>query len=38
MQCKIQKNLLVSEITAFEFVAGNSGYCDGNTGTQQSMR
>ena len=33
----MMKKLSVSEITSFEFVVGNSAYCDGNTGTQQSM-
>ena len=33
----MEKKLFVSEITPFEFVAGNSAYCDRNTGTQQSM-
>ena len=37
MQWKIQKKLVASEITAFEVVARNSAYCDGNTGTLQSM-
>ena len=34
---KNQKNLFVSEITAFEVVAGKLLYWDGNTCTQQSM-
>ena len=36
-QEKIQKMLFVSEITAFEVVAGNCAYCEGNTCTRQSM-
>ena len=31
------KKLFVCKITAFEVAAGNCGYCDGNTGTGQSM-
>ena len=34
---KNQKNLFVFEITAFEFDAGNSAYCDGNTCIRRPM-
>ena len=34
---KNAEKLFVSEITEFEIVPQNSSYCDGGTGTQQSM-
>ena len=38
MQQKIQKKSFVSEIMAFEIVAGNSAYCCRNTCHRQLMR
>ena len=38
MQSKIQKKSFVSEIMAFEIVAGNSAYCCRNTCHRQLMR
>ena len=37
MQWKIPKKFFLFEIMAFEIVAGNSAYCDGNTRHRQSM-